>query len=107
MHLGLPFAAATMAAASIFTMETGNRPWTPQFMMKRLTKVFDEDDAACLILAGGLNHVCYSVSQGEQDQAVGYGSAYYVDTSEYIEHPLHVPLKKRSVLSAPSKRRNL
>ena len=105
IHLVVLFAATKMAgiASSIFTMERGNRPWTQQFMMKRLQKVFPEDDAANLIFYGGLNHVCYAVTDGDKDNAVSYGSAYYVNTSEYTEQPMHVPLKEGQRFRPPQR----
>ena len=102
MHLGLLFAATTMAA-SIFTMMGKARAWTPAFMLKRLTKCFPDDDAASLIFALGLNHSMYSVTESTADKAVGFRAAYYINDHPYAEHPLHVPLKEGERFRSPQK----
>ena len=69
--------------------------------MKRLETVFDVDDAASCIFYSGLNHVCYSLPDGDKDEAVAYGSAYYVHNNEYAEHPQYVPMKQGEFRPGP------
>ena len=72
-------------------------------MMKRLTKVLPEEGSANLLFYGGLNHVCYAVTQGVKDDSVSYVSAYYVNKSEYTEHTLYTPLKEGQRFRPPQR----
>lgn len=87
-------AAMAPAVPTIFCLAQGCSPWTSQFQMTRLQKLFPEDDAANLIFYNGFNHSTYAVTTGKCDESVSFGSAYYVNDSEYIEHPLFTPLKE-------------